>query len=340
MRIRRRLPIFFGVLLVAAAVTLAVFLRKHAPPEPARLLPSADGFAYVNLKWIRRAGVLNNLPPISHDPDYDQFIQATGFEFERDLDQAALAIHYASSLPPQTGETTARFSEVFVGKIDGVRLRAYLQKLATSVETDGSIDIFNIPLENRTVRVAILNPDTVAASNHPDPQVIRGMVERSRKLASPFGGPALLRQQYKNVPLGALLWAIFKINPPTSKEARSPMNMASFFSEPAVVVASARYYLGNVHLRSEAFTASVDEAQQLSEQLGTFLSLFHSAETSVAGQAPDSDVKQFFDSLKVEQHDKRAVLTAVVPPGFLRKAVADTPKELETQPPTAPPARK
>jgi hypothetical protein len=91
MRLRRRLPILFGVLLVAAAVALAVFLRKHAPPESARLLPGADGFAYVDLKWIRRTDIVGQMPAVSHDPDYEQFIQATGFEFERDLDQAALA---------------------------------------------------------------------------------------------------------------------------------------------------------------------------------------------------------------------------------------------------------
>ena len=348
MRIRRRLPIFFGVLLVAAAVALAVFLRKHAPPEPARLLPSADAFAYVNLKWIRRADIVGQLPAVSHDPDYEQFIQATGFEFERDLDQAALAIHYPSSLPPQTaGPPTPRFSEVFVGKIDGVRLRAYLHKLATTVETDGSVEIYDIPLEGRTLRVAILGPDTVAASNHPDPQVIRGIVERSRKLASPFGGPALLRQYYKHVPLSglplapSLVWGIFRINPPGNLDVpRSPTDVSALFSQPAVVVASARYYLGNVHLRGEAFTGSVEEAKHVSEELGTFLSLFHTAETSVAGQGSDPDVKQFFDSLKVEQHSERAVVTAVMPPGFLHKAVAESPKELETQPPPVNPARK
>ncbi len=342
MRIRRRLPIFFGVLLVAAAVALAVFLRKHAPPEPARLLPSADGFAYVNLKWIRRAGVLGQLPPISHDPDYEQFLQATGFEFERDLDQAALAIHYAGSLPPPAaGPPTTRFSEIFVGRIDGVRLRGYLRKLSASIENDGSVGIYNIPLEGRTLRVAILSPDTVAASNHPDPAVIRGIVERSRKLASPFGGPALLRQQYKNVPLASLLWAILKVSPPNHADGPvSPTEVSSLFSQPAVVVASARYFLGNVHLRGEAFAASSDEAERVSGQLGTFLSLFRTAEVTVSGQGPDPDVKRFFDSLKVEQHDKRVVLTAIMPPGFLRKAIAESPKQLETQPATATPARK
>ena len=342
MRIRRRLPILFGVLLVAAAVALVVFLRKHAPPEPARLLPGADGFAYVNLKWIRRVGLIGQLPSVAHDPAYERFIQATGFEFERDLDQAALAVHYPSSLPPQKGDASSRYSEVFVGRIDGVRLRAYLHQLASAVENDGSVEIYDIPLEGRTLRVAILGPDTVAASNHPDPQVIRSIVERSRKLASPFGGPALLRQYYKHVPLTnvplsiTVAWGMFKINPPDMNMdvPKSASVVSALFTQPAAVVASARYYVSNVHLKAEAYTQSADEAKRVTEQLSTFLSLFHSAETTVAGQGPDPDVKQFFDSLKVEQHNDRAVLTAVMPPGFIRKAVAEPSKELETQPST------
>jgi len=96
MRFRRRLPILLAVLLVAAAVALLVVLRKHAPPEPARLLPSADGFVYVNLRWIRRANIGGQLPVVSHDPEYQQFIEATGFQFERDLEEAAFAIHYST----------------------------------------------------------------------------------------------------------------------------------------------------------------------------------------------------------------------------------------------------
>src|SRR5713226_5995018 len=209
MRIRRRLPILLAVLLVAAAVAAVVELRKHAPPEPARLLPGADGFVYIDLKWLRWADVAKHLPAVPHDPEYEQFIQATGFQFERDLQEAALAVHYAS---PATGGET-RFSEIFVGKIDGDRVRAYLKSLASSMDNYRSIDIYNIPLENRTLRVAILGVDTVAVSNHDDPAVIRGIVDRSRKLASPFGGPALLRQFYKHVPLTSLAWAIFRVEP-------------------------------------------------------------------------------------------------------------------------------
>ncbi len=336
MRIRKRLPLILTVLAIAAAVALAVVARKHAPPEPARLLPTADGYFYVNLKWIRRVNIAGQLPPVPHDPEYEQFIQATGFQFERDLDQAAFAIHYPSSLPAAgggAGETAAapdspRFSEIFVGKIDGERLRAYLHKLASSVEPYGAVDVYNIPLEGRTVRVAILSVDMVAASNHPDPRAIQGIIDRSRKAAWPFGGAALLRQYYKQVPLASLAWAIFKVDPSAARARSSSMDLSLLFSKPAVIVASARY-LGAIHVRAEAFTDSEDEARHVTDQMSAFLNVFHAAESTASGQGSDQDVKQFFDSVKVEQHNDRAVLTAAVPPGFIRKAIAEPPKEPE-----------
>lgn len=335
MRIRRRLPILFGVVLVVAAVAIAVLLRKHAPPEPARLLPGADAFFYVNLKWVRRVNVAGQLPDVSHDPEYEQFIQETGFLFERDLDQVAFAVHYPPG--PTTGRARpggARYSEVFVGKIDGQRLRTYLHKIATAVENYRSTDIYSVPVEDHVLRVAVLTVDTVAASNHPDPQVVRGIVDRSRKLASPFGGPALLRQYYKQVPLASLCWSIARVDP-SSAVTSAPVDLSFLFDKPAVVVASARY-LGSLHLKAEAFTASDDDARQVSEKLNTFLGIFHSAEVSVHGQGSDADVKGFFDSLKVQQQNDRAVLTAVLPPGFLKKAVEGAPKELAPEGTTGP----
>jgi hypothetical protein len=335
MRIRRRLPVIFAVLIVIAAIALVVFLRKHAPPEPARLLPSADGFFYVNLELIRLANISGKLPEVAHDPEYEQFIQATGFQFERDLDKAAFAIHYPSNPDPKKpGSDETRYSEVLVGKFDGDRLRQYLRKFSGSVENYGPTDIYNIPLEGRTVRVAILGVDTVAASNHSDPLVIRGIIDRSRKLASPFAGPALLRQYYKRVPLLSLGWAIFRADPSLNGPSHlpaSPINLPFLFSKPTMIVASVRY-VGAIHLRAEAFTGSEDDARHLTDQLKTFLTIFDSAEISVSGHGPDPDVKQFFNSLKVEQNSERAVLTATVPPGFIRKAVADAPNEV-TPPP-------
>src|SRR5947209_6203791 len=99
MRLRRTFPIALAVVAIGAALVLAVQLRKHAPPEPARLLPGADGFLYADYTWIRRSNSGKPFYPVTHDPEYQQFIQDTGFDFERDLNDVAFAIHYPKSWP-------------------------------------------------------------------------------------------------------------------------------------------------------------------------------------------------------------------------------------------------
>jgi len=327
MRIRRRLPIVVVVLLVAAALTLAVQLRKRAPPEAARLLPGADGFVYVNLKWLRAIHALGQLPPVSHDPEYERFIQQTGFQFESDLDEAACAIHYPANWPGGgTGGSAAeaRFSEVLVGKFQGERLRAYLRQIAQSVESYHSVDVFTIVFQDRSFRVAVLNADSVAASNHDDPEVIRGMVDRSRRLASPFGGPALLRQFYKRVPFASVAWSVVRAEP-----AREGWGM--LLPKPATVVLSARF-IRALHLRAEAFTASPEDARAIADKANVFLALSHSAENEVGTHGTDPDVKAFFDSVEVKQDEDRAILNAAVPPGFLHKMLATS----ELSPPGTP----
>jgi len=343
-RLKRRIPVLLAVVLVAAAVFAVVQLRRRAPPEAARLLPGADGFFYVNLKWLRSLKAIGQLPPVSHDPDYEQFIQETGFQFERDLDEAAFAIHYpAISTTTATGAVApqTRFSEIFVGKIHGERLTAYLRKLARSVENYHSSDIYSIPIEGRTVRVTMLNVDSVAVSNHDDPAVIHGMVDRSHKLASPFGGPALLRQYYKTLPVVSrtlpvlkLAWFIGKVQPSSELGAWTML-----FEKPSPLVVSAYYpvYSPSLHVRAEAYPGNEEEAQGLADKVSTFLSLFHAAESSVGTSGTDPDVKAFFESLSVERRGDRAILSASIPPGFLKKVVTDPQPEMpplrsETEP--------
>lgn len=327
MRIRRTLPIVLAVVVVAAAVTLAVQLRKLAPPEAARLLPGADAYLYVDLASARKANSGKDLPAVSHDPEYERFIRETGFQFERDLDEAAFAVHYPST---SNGSGTAgparepRFSEVLVGKFNGERLTAYLRQIAKSVETYHSAEIFTVAVEKRSLRVAVLSADSVAASNHDDPAVIRGMIDRSTRLASPFGGPALLRQYYKHVQLASLAWTVARVEP-------SPTDLSmwsTLFSQPATVVISGSYLsplhlrAEAIHLRAEAFTQSPQQAHEIADKLTSFIALAHSAEASVGTRGNDPDVKALFDDVKIKEEGSRTVLTAAMPFGFLRKMLA------------------
>jgi hypothetical protein len=337
MRFRRRLPIPLAVVLIAGALALIITLRKHAPPEPARLLPGADGFFYVNLKWIRTFAT-GKLPPVSREPEYQNFVDQTGFQFERDLDKAAFAIHYPQSWGGTGGSATEpRFSEVFVGKFDSARLNAYLKKVSSSVEDYRGFEIYSIPLEGRTVRVVMLSFNSVAVSNHPNADVIRGMLDRSRKLASPFGGPWLLRKFYRKVPLASLSFAIFRVMPAEMSSMSGFAGWSLLFPKPAVTVVSGRF-IRAFHLRAEAFAGSEADAREITDKATAFLSLFHAAEVTVGGQGTDQDVKTFFNSLKVEQSGDRAILTAIVPPAFVRKVLSEAPPEtIAPEAPIAPP---
>src|SRR5208282_1122580 len=332
MRIRRTVPVVLAVVVIAAAVTLAVQLRKHAPPEAARLLPGADAFFYLDLSKARKANSGNALPAVSHDPEYESFIRETGFQFERDLDEAAFAAHYPATWP---GGGTAgsdhemRFSEVLVGKFDLERLTNYLRQIAQSVENYRSIDIFKILVDGRSVRVAVLSPDSVAVSNLSDPAVIRGIIDRSRRLASPFGGPSLLRQYYKNVQFASLLWLVARIDPTAPQSSA----WSTLLSKPATVVVSGSALSplhlrpDAVHLRAEAFTQNSEDARTIVDKANVLAALTRSAENSVGSRGTDPDVKAVFDSLQVKQDGDRAVVTASMPIGFLRKMLTGAPTD-------------
>lgn len=342
MRIRRTLPIFLTVVLVGAAVILAVQLRKHAPPEPARILPGGDAFFYVNLGPIRRVNAGQELPFVSHDPEYERFIRETGFQFERDLDEAAFAVHYPGNWPGGgTGGSAPepRFSEVLVGKFHSERLTSYLRQIAQTVENYQSVDIFTVRVEGRSLRVAVLSADSVAASNHDDPAVIHGMVDRSKRLASPFGGPSLLRQFYKHVQFASLAWAVARLEP----SALQTEGWSAILARPATVVVSGNYgsplhlRADALHVRAEAFTANPEEARGVIDKVNVFVALTHTGETAVGMRGTDPDVKSFFESIEVRQEGNRAVLNAAMPLSFLRKMLAESEPAL-TEPSSPSPA--
>lgn len=347
----RKLIVFLAVLLVIAAIGFAIFLRQRAAPEPARLLPDSDVVFYVNLRAIRHLTSFGDKPVKPEEPEYQQFVQATGFQFERDLEEAAFAVHYVKHPPERKGapETTeARYSEVFVGKFDGQRLTDYLRKISKAEQRYHDTEIFAIPVQDRMVRVAILSVDSVAASNVDDPKVIQGMVDRARAAAMPFQGPDVIREYYRKVPIGSLVWAIARIPAGVGSPSGSlslPGGVEIQFIPPnSTVVASARY-LGSIHARADIYTPSDADAKKLAEQASTFLAVFRSTEISPESGGSDPDLKAAIDSLKAEQADSRATLSATIPVAFFKKLLSEPPdvtgeKQEAPQPPEQKPAPK
>src|SRR5271170_2398254 len=173
-RTRRTLWILAAVLFLLA---VAIFLRSKAPPEAARLLPESDGIVYINLKPIR-AFLHKNMKPPTRAPEYQQFVDATGIDWERDLDEVAIALH---RMPDPNGPNgPVAYSMVLVGKLTGKPLNAWLEAHSTTRETYAGHTIFCIPSEGRTVRVAQIGYDRLAVSNWPTAEYIHSMLDRHR----------------------------------------------------------------------------------------------------------------------------------------------------------------
>ncbi|HEX6879757.1 MAG TPA: hypothetical protein VF135_05280 [Terriglobales bacterium] len=337
MRSRRRnlLIVTLSVAVVAAAIALAVYLRKRAAPEPARLLPNSDAVLYFNLKSVRRLTSFGSQPIGGQEPEYENFVRETGFRFEHDLNDAAFAVHIVPRPPAFRGgppTTELRYSEVFVGKFDSQRMSAYLRKLSKSVDRYRETDIFSIPVEDRTVRVAILDVDSVAASNVDDPGILRGIIDRSRSAAMPFSGPPLISEFYKQVPIGSMVWAIVRIPPPPS-DPRAPRaftlpgGLDVAIPADTTMVASARY-LGSIHARAEFFTGSEVDAKKLSDQVSGFLTLFKAVQQPGQPNAAEADIKTAIDSLKIEEQGARVILSAVIPNGIFKSVLEEPPVDV------------
>jgi len=318
---RRRTWISLAVALcVVVALLVAVHLRKNAPPEVARLLPEADAIVYFNLTPLRTLTHFDR-HPVAHDVEYQAFIQATGIQFERDLDQVAFAMHRMAD--PSGPNGPVAYSEVFSGHFDGTRLTRYLAAGASDTEHYAGHDIYSIPRDGRTVRVVLLGYDLVAASNTPTAEQIHSIVDRYGAAASPFGGDTLLEQHYRDVPLLSQVWGIGKIGLPlASGQQFQVFGLPLPLPVDSTFIASVRY-VGALHFRLEEIAPN-ENAAKLSVGLANLgVGLLRSTQITVGPQdAAATGWNELMRSVSVEQKGNRAIVKATIPISLVKGLLA------------------
>lgn len=326
---RRRTRISIAtVIAVLLLLGGAIYLRKEAPPEAARLLPESDGIVYLDMRPLRSATHFEQ-HPVTHSPEYQRFIDATGIQFERDLEDAAFALHRMKD--PNGPNGPVAFSEVFTGKFDGRRLTSWLAGEAASQEEYAGHRIYNIPSEGRTVRVTLLGYDTVAVSNAPTAEQIHSMIDRHGTAALPFSGSSLLSKYYSKVPLLSIAWGIGQIALPLNREGGIRiMGLRVPVPLDATLIASLSW-VGHIHLRVEEIAPSEAAAADTTESVQTVLRLVRTMEDSAGGAHFDEPTRAMLNSIKVERHSNNAVLTATIPTALLQHAL-DSPQEMRSLP--------
>ena len=324
MRKRTLIPLLIAVILLCALGAM-FYLRAKAPPEASRLLPESDAIAYLNLKSIRSATHFDQTS-IERSPDFQQFIDATGIVPERDLDAVALALHRMPN--PNGPNGPVAYSEVFIGRFDGVRLDHYLASIASAQELYTGRTIYTIPIEtggpsSRNLRIAQLGYDVIAASNMPTPEQIHSMLDRFRSGALSTPGSSLLASRYHEVPLLSEAWGIGHIGLPFSDNGLiSVLGLQLPLPEDTDFVASLRYTAaahvlsgGAVHLRIEEIAPDPASAHSTVEALTTLLNVLRSisseqATTHQAENPSSTAIRAILNATTLTDHDSRAVLNA------------------------------
>ena len=164
---RRLLGIILAVILVGALVFYG-YQRwggsgSRSPNDVLRHLPAdASAVLYIDLDALRQSPFLSELykwaPEPKADPEYAQFLESTGFNYERDLHRVGIALY-------KHGQQTTLFA-VADGRFDRRKIAAYAEQAGTR-ESQAGKEVFSVPLASgaRRITFTFLQGDRIALTN-------------------------------------------------------------------------------------------------------------------------------------------------------------------------------
>ena len=128
-------------------------------------LPSgASAIVYADLTRLRASAFAKELaalaPTSDQDPDYSAFVRATGFDYSRDLDRAAVALW------PRTAPTTVLV--LADGRFDRKKIANYALQTGRTAK-EGGLEVYEVPEQgsDRRIRFAFLTPGRLALADGP-----------------------------------------------------------------------------------------------------------------------------------------------------------------------------
>jgi len=178
---RSRTLVSVAILLAASLIGLDAYRRWHDSAAGGRdallaAMPAdASAVVFADLADLRRssfaAEFYNWIPKNTADADYAQFLRETGFDYERDLDRAAIAVI-------KNGNGTKLFA-LAEGRFDRKKIEAYAAKSGAR-ENRGGREIFSVPLSDaRKISFTFLSKDKIAFTDESDLADLLGPVPAS-----------------------------------------------------------------------------------------------------------------------------------------------------------------
>jgi hypothetical protein len=160
-----------AILLAGCLVGLDAYWHWHDSGAATRdavlsaMPPDASAVLFADLAELRRAPFAAELykwiPKGQADAEYAEFLRETGFDYERDLDRAAIAVI--------KGEKESKLFAVAEGRFDRKKIEAYASRSGTR-KNRGGREIFSVPLSDsaRKISLAFLSSEKLAVTDSGD----------------------------------------------------------------------------------------------------------------------------------------------------------------------------
>jgi len=305
---RKALLITVGLAILGTAAGLLAYsnIRRiytaHASPGPdllSALPPGAPTLVYIDLAAVRASTFYQHRPdkgPIAlPDKDYADFVHATGFDFEKDLDRVVIA-----SWPASSAKEKSRSVAVADGRFDRAKIRDYAMRKGKLDHQEGH-DVFLFPTTGAAGwnAVSFLSDRRIAIVEGPR---ITPLFDKNGAAADPTGGPSSDPARERAARLdGAAMFAISRVPAVPDNFAPGGMQstqLATLARSVQWVTLAARPEGDNVRVSLEGECTNATDARQLQAALEV-LRLFGTAalEGSKTRQSMDPATYAVLDSM-------------------------------------------
>jgi hypothetical protein len=241
--VKRKILVVFTLLLLCVGAASWWYVKARAaaaefPSDVLALLPNDSAMVvYADVAALRGEPLVQRLaamtPAVQPGSDYAQFVAATGFEYERDLDRVVLA----SSSAPSPKTPPSHFVAIADGRFDQKKIEAYALRSGKMQQQNGHA-VFTTPgtTPGQVTAFTFLSPSRIAIANsgdisavleeRPAPALDAGLEEQVSRVA---GSPLFLvakaqtfvpvagRATGLSTPLNGLRWVNLAARPDGEK---------------------------------------------------------------------------------------------------------------------------
>jgi hypothetical protein len=317
---RKLLPGLLVILAISLAGTFVYFRHKSGDPLAirnemlARTPANANAVVFLDLAALRSSPFLAQFfawaPRPAPDEEYAQFVQATGFDYERDLDRVALAVSRASN--------GSIFLVIADGHFDRRKIEAYARRSGKSEARNGETIFSMAPGGTsqalfftflREDRMAWTNdPSAASLFRQPDPFAAEWRERYVRLAGTPLfavirqdsGTASALAQQapggFRSPQLAALLAQLQWISIGAKPDGNLLRVVAEGECESETTMRQLSDILGGLLLLAQGGLNGVDTRSKLDPHLREgYLELLQSAEVQKVDRGSSKSVRLVFD---------------------------------------------